>query len=132
MLEIMIIQENQIANRTGIYRCVHDGQTQHAVFGQELEPCSCGKAPWLYFPSDNLLESELTPIYLNNIQAIEVPAVPSLSSGINLVSTCGGASIVTGHHVHSGLMGEKPAITVESVGPYDPELLAYFVRMLAC
>lgn len=130
------MKTSQVAHETGIFRCSNLMSTRSTKTGEEMEPCGCGNCVWLFFPAEQVDNTELGIVYINNLEVIYVKNPLEIGQAINLngglVSKCSGAFIVTNAYNHDGLVGVHTRIEVESAGPYDPTLPAFGIRTLGC
>ena len=130
----MILVERPEIGQPPLFRCSHDGQTLFGRSREELRPCSCGKGVWLLYAADNVLSPEnLYFVYVvrpNRVSFIQATKCKSLTvgNGVNLDGQgLNGAFIITQVYETDGLVGLHPAINIQSVGPFDPDLPAFMV-----
>jgi hypothetical protein len=125
------------AHFTGSFRCSKGHHSRIVAEGDEMSPCGCAGAVWLFFPDQNTQVREaFVKVYLNSRETIEIEPAFKLGVGVKM-NLIGGASkhwgayTITRVHSRMGIVGVCPVLDIDFVGGFNPALPAYLVSIVA-
>lgn len=123
--------EKQVAEESGIYRCLNDDQTVHRYKGEELPICSCMVGKWAFFVQDNVDQRDLMRFDIQCSSAIiELDEFPEIEMVLNMrsVKSSDGSRHYCGQYQITEIDLGRERISVKKVGELDGSQPIYLVR----